>query len=199
EHRHHELWNIRRTQIKLGGSNQRHAQCAKSMAQCGSLWDRGHLHHAERNSYPRSEHEGDDDPFPIDNAVAQQGAANGQHHADLARPYARPRRRWRTHPLQRQNEQRAGDQINDLDRVLASSELGVHQDFVPCGLPGRLDLNILSMRSVMKNPPTTLLFAAMMAITPSTVANVLFFSPTSTIAPTTAIASSALVSDISGV
>src|SRR5579864_1858601 len=55
------------------------------------------------------------------------------------------------------------------------------------------------MRSVMTNPPTTLLVAAMMAITPSTVANVLFRSPTRTIAPTTAIASSALVSDISGV
>ncbi len=54
---------------------------------------------------------------------------------------------------------------------------------------GRLDLNILSMRSVMKNPPTTLLVAATIAMTPSTVANVLFFSPTSTIAPTTAMAS----------
>ena len=38
-----------------------------------------------------------------------------------------------------------------------------------------------------------------MAITPSTVANVVFFSPTRTIAPTTAMASRALVSDISGV
>ena len=60
-------------------------------------------------------------------------------------------------------------------------------------LVGRLVLNIRSMRSVMKNPPTTLLVAATMAMTPSTVANVLFFSPTRTIAPTTAIASSALV------
>src|SRR5208282_2401591 len=64
---------------------------------------------------------------------------------------------------------------------------------------GRLVLNIRSMRSVMMNPPTTLLVAATMAITPSTVANVLFFSPTRTIAPTTAMASSALVSDMSGV
>src|ERR1700751_40610 len=56
-----------------------------------------------------------------------------------------------------------------------------------------------SMRSVMKNPPTTLLVAATMAITPSTVANVLFLSPTRTMAPTTAIASRALASDIRGV
>src|SRR5229473_673110 len=64
---------------------------------------------------------------------------------------------------------------------------------------GRLVLNILSMRSVMKNPPTTLLVAATMAITPRIVANSLLRSPTRTIAPTTAIASRALVNDISGV
>src|SRR5580692_10385665 len=64
---------------------------------------------------------------------------------------------------------------------------------------GRLLLNILSMRSVIRNPPTTLLVAATMAIVPRTVANVLLRSPTITIAPTTAMASSALVSDISGV
>src|SRR5712691_3284728 len=66
-------------------------------------------------------------------------------------------------------------------------------------LLGRLLLNIFSMRSVIKNPPTTLLVAATMAITPITVANSLLCSPTSTIAPTTAMASSAFVSDISGV
>src|SRR6266550_2165410 len=71
--------------------------------------------------------------------------------------------------------------------------------FVNCGFVGRLVLNILSMRSVMKNPPTTLLVAATMAMTPSTVANVLFLSPTRTMAPTTAMASRALVSDMSGV
>ena len=41
------------------------------------------------------------------------------------------------------------------------------------GFPGRLDLNILSMRSVIRNPPTTLLVAATIAIVPSTVASVL--------------------------
>ena len=48
--------------------------------------------------------------------------------------------------------------------------------FVTCGLLGRLVLNILSMRSVMRNPPTTLLVAAMMAITPRTKAKVLFLA-----------------------
>src|SRR5215472_254293 len=99
----------------------------------------------------------------------------------------------RTHPLERQNEERARDQVNDFDEVLAACQF-VH-DFVA----GRLLLNIFSMRSVMRNPPTMLLVAAMTAMVPSTAERVLLCSPTSTIAPTTAIASSALVSDISGV
>ena len=64
---------------------------------------------------------------------------------------------------------------------------------------GRLDLNIFNMRSVMKNPPTMLLVAATTAMNPKTAESVLLCSPTSTMAPTTAIASRALVSDINGV
>ena len=64
---------------------------------------------------------------------------------------------------------------------------------------GRLDLNIFSMRSVIKKPPTTLLVAATMAMVPRTVDSVLLCSPTNKMAPTTAMASSAFVSDMSGV
>ena len=64
---------------------------------------------------------------------------------------------------------------------------------------GRLDLNIFNMRSVIRKPPTILLVAATTAMNPKTKDSVLLCSPTSTIAPTTAIASSAFVSDISGV
>src|SRR5258708_6265984 len=55
------------------------------------------------------------------------------------------------------------------------------------------------MRSVIRKPPTMLLVAATTAMNPSVVASVVFCSPTSTIAPTTAMASRALVSDIRGV
>src|SRR5271157_120685 len=82
---------------------------------------------------------------------------------------------------------------------LPANSVVINYGFMNYGFVGRLVLNILSMRSVIKNPPTTLLVAATMAITPRTVANVLLRSPTSTIAPTTAMASSALVKDISGV
>src|SRR5580692_10004837 len=117
----------------------------------------------------------------------------------------------RAHPLQGKNEKCTGDQIEKFDQVLACGEF-VHdlsgmiakyelRDMISRVylLDGRLLLNILSMRSVIKNPPTTLLVAATMAITPNTTANLLLCSPTRTIAPTTAMASSALVNDISGV
>src|SRR5438128_7028950 len=162
------------------------------MAERGSLRHCGHLDTAERDADACSQHQGDDDPFVIDNSVVQQRARNGQHHTDLAGPDSAPGSARRAHPFQRQNEERAGDQINDFNDVLISGEIG-H------GLVGRLDLNILSMRSVIRNPPTTLLVAAITASVPSTVENVLLCSPTSTIAPTTAIASSAFVSDMSGV
>ena len=55
------------------------------------------------------------------------------------------------------------------------------------------------MRSVIKNPPTILLVAATTAIVPRIAAVFDLCSPAKTIAPTTAIASSALVNDISGV
>src|SRR5580700_3935877 len=64
---------------------------------------------------------------------------------------------------------------------------------------GRLDLNIFSMRSVIKKPPTTLLVAATMAMVPRTVDSVLLCWPTNKMAPTTAMASSAFVNDMSGV
>ena len=56
-----------------------------------------------------------------------------------------------------------------------------------------------NMRSVIKNPPTMLLVAATIAIVPRIVEKLLLCSPARMIAPTTAMASSALVNDISGV
>ena len=59
-----------------------------------------------------------------------------------------------------------GDQVGDLDDVFAAIMAVI-------GFLGPLALNILSIRSVITNPPTTLLVAAMIAMVPSTVASVL--------------------------
>ncbi len=111
-------------QIKLSGADQRHAECAESVAERGPLRDGGHLHHAQRDADARAQHERDDDPLVIDDAVMQQRAADGQHHADFAGQNAVAGGGGRTHPLQRENEQRAGDEIDDFDEVLASGKLG---------------------------------------------------------------------------
>ena len=94
--------------------------------------------------------------------MVQQRAGDGQEHAQLRPPeHAAPRGRRRAQPLQRKNEERRGDQVSDLDDVFRAIKL-----FMAFSAP--LDLNILSMRSVMMKPPTMLLVAATIAIVPST-------------------------------
>src|SRR6516165_7954409 len=122
----------------------------------------------------------------------QQSAGDGQEHAQLSSPHSAPRRGRRAQPFQREDEQYGGDEVGDLDDVLGGKGL-VH------GFLGLLALNIFSMRSVIRKPPTTLLVAAITAKIPRTVESLDFCSPASTMAPTTAMASRALVSDMSGV
>src|ERR1700693_4655086 len=150
------------------------------MSQRGSLGDRGHLHHAERHANDRAENQGDGHPFVIDEALLEEGAADGQGHSEFAGPNAMPGGGRRAHPFQRHDKKRGGDQVDDFDE-------GSRAGSCDHGFFGALPLNILIMRSVIRNPPTTLLVAATIASVPSTMA------------PTTAIASSALVSDINGV
>ncbi len=192
EHGHHEGRDVGRAQVEFGGSDQRDAECAEGVAERGSLRHGGHLHHAERHADDGAEDQCDGDPFVFNNVVIEQRAADGEQHADFAGAHAAAGGGGRAHPLQRHDEERRGDQVDDFDEGVGSDP-GGHYFFGP------LDLNILSMRSVMRKPPTTLLVAATMASVPRTVERVLRCSPVRMMAPTTAIASSALVSDISGV
>src|SRR5208283_2826251 len=137
-----------------------------------------------------AQNEGDGDPLVVHDAVMQQRAGNCQHHSYFAGPDSAPRGSRRTQPLQRENEKDGGDDVGDLNDLCGRWDHGF------CV---RLDLNILSMRSVMMNPPTALLVAATIAMVPSTVDSVVLCSPAKMIAPTTAMASRALVRDIKGV
>ena len=123
EHRHSELRTVLGSQIKLRRAHQSDAECAESVAERGPLRDGGHLHHAERDADAASEHEPDGNPFIVDDAVVQQSAGDGQHHADFARQDPVAGGGGRTHPLQRQDKQGAGNQIDRFDDVLASGEL----------------------------------------------------------------------------
>src|ERR1700675_4652700 len=202
QHRHHEAGDIGGAQIKLGRADQRHAQCAKSVTERGSLWDGGHRDFPERYADDGTEHKRNEDQPVVDNPVVQQRAADGQQHADFACPDAVAGRGRRAHPLQREDEQHARDEIQQLNDDLAACEIGGHYwltDLAAGLAAGRLDLNIFNMRSVIRKPPTMLLVAATTATNPKTVESVLLCSPTRRIAPTTAIASNALVSAINGV
>src|SRR5271154_2886377 len=143
------------------------------MTERGSLRDRGHMNHSQGNPDSRAQHQSDGDPLVVHDAVMQQGAGNGQDHSNLAGTDPALGGCRRAHPFQRQNKESAGDEVDDLDDLLISGEVRGH------GFVGRLDLNILSMRSVMRNPPTTLLVAATTARNPKTKESVLLCSPTS--------------------
>src|SRR2546427_3910737 len=112
--------------------------------------------------------------------------------SQLAGPHAVAGRARGTQPFEREDEKSGGDEVGNFDDLFGADH-GVH------GFLGPLARNILSIRSVIRNPPTRLPVAATMAMVPSTVESVLLCSPTRRIAPTTAMASSALVSDINGV
>ena len=69
---------------------------------------------------------------------------------------AAPRGGRRVHPLQREDEQRRRDDVDVVDQVR------------PLLLRLARFLNIFSMRSVIRNPLTMLVTAAVMAMKPST-------------------------------
>jgi len=165
EHAHHEARHTRRAQIKFRCADQRHAECTKRVTQRGPLRNGGHGDFAERHADDRSEHQADKDPFVFHDAVVEQCAGNRQQHAQFAGKDAAARGRRRAQPLEREDEERGGNQISDLDK-------GVRSEHVAHGFFGPLGLNILSIRSVMRKPPTMLLVAATMAIVPRIFASV---------------------------
>ena len=192
QHGHHELRNVGRAQVELRGADQRDAKRAEGVAERGPLRNGGHGDVAERHADDGAQHQRDGDPLVVDDALVEERADDGQQHAGFAGEDAAARGGGRAQPLERQDEQRRRNDVDDFNDVLTADE-------VCHGLGALLALNILSMRSVMMNPPTMLLVAATMAMVPRMVASWLFCSPARMMAPTTAMASSALVSDISGV
>src|SRR5262245_28287707 len=99
--------------------------------------------------------------------------------------------------FQTEDKKDRGEQIAEFDKIIA-----VHQrcsSFPPEAPPLIRSLNILSMRSVIINPPTTLIIAETTAMKPRNLLTSLYFPPAVRIEPTTEIAEMALVADINGV
>src|SRR5262249_46817814 len=100
--------------------------------------------------------------------------------------------------FQTENEKDRGEQIAEFDNIIAAHQC--RSSFTPESLPPPMrSLNILSMRSVIMNPPTTLIIAETTAIKPRNLLTSLYLPPAVRIEPTTEIAEMALVADINGV
>src|SRR5205823_2443523 len=133
-----------------------------------------------------SDEECGEDPLPI-LVMPDERAADRHQHPRLPGEDTAARARRRIHPLQREDEQRAGDDVDVVDER-------AHYRF------SSRFLNIFSMRSVIRNPLTMFVTAAVIAMKPSTLLSVVASSLLMIrIAPTTEIAEIAFVSDISGV
>src|SRR6476660_8947373 len=125
----------------------------------------GHRRHLHSASAPRADTPADGDPENDEQPGERtrrrtnpQRGHNGDRHTDHAEAVALTRGRRRRQSSQRQNEQNAGDEIEQ------SGEVGVHrrQPFF---------LYIASMRSVTKKPPKMLTEARMSATKPTKRAN----------------------------
>src|SRR6185437_6681013 len=160
------------------------------MAKGGSLRDGRHFDHAERNADGRSDDEGDDDPLELNQVGIEERGDDGDGGGNFTRQNAASRGRGRTEPLDRQNEEHDGGDEGEIQILLHGDQ--VHDFALPL-------LNMRNMRSVMKKPPTMLLNDAATAIAPSVVESAVSWRPQMMMAATTTMASSALVSDISGV
>src|SRR5438034_2173799 len=123
----------------------------------------------------------------MDDSRLDHGAGHCHEHCDDAGNHAAARRSRIVHPMQGEHEKGSRKQIGDLDEVQ------------PHHLPPFRVLNILIMRTVIRNPLTTLVMEANKAMAPRRVMYGGWSSPVITIEPTTAMAEMEFVSDISGV
>src|SRR6266540_2848025 len=123
----------------------------------------GHRRHrdvdAERISDHRSEREAGEDPLEAHDLLLQEGAHDRDEHPDRRELHAPPGPVGDREAAQAQDEEEGRREVGGLDE----HRPGSHR-LAPPGRPPRR--NILSMRSVMMNPPTTLMVAQVTATNP---------------------------------
>ena len=172
---------------ELDPGDQRHGAAADAVEQRDHLRHRGHLHLARRgHADGGAERDAERDQPPVALAGVQQRRDHGDRHADGGDAVAAHGGRRPGEPAQPLDEQREGDDVEDVDEAFALQERGGERSRrspalspSPVGLglavvapsfAGRLglDLNISSMRSVTRKPPTMLIVPKAIAITSST-------------------------------
>src|SRR5207248_11052658 len=170
----------------VGDADQRGGEGAEGVGKGGALGDRRNRDpDRHRSSDGRADDEADRDPAVIDDLVVDQRADDGEEHADLGEEHSAARGlRMAQAPEPEDEEDRRGE-VEKLQHVPLHGYL-----------PAR---NIFRIRSVMRNPPTTLMVEATTARKPSRVLTLSYPAPATTRDPTSEMPEMALVADMSGV
>src|SRR6185436_1457022 len=136
-----------------------------------------HLGHRDQQAHRDADDGADDqpadDPPVVDDVAVHQRAQDAEHHAQHRHLHAPPSRlRVREHPEPDEEEERRDEERYPVDD---DAPVGAADDVLFCERSQERDhfcasffLNILSIRSVMTKPPTTLMVADATAIAPRT-------------------------------
>ncbi len=159
-------------EAELRPGDQEHRAAADAVEQRHHLRHRGHLHLARRgHADGGAERDADHDQRPVALVRVQQRGDHRDRHAHGGDAVAAHRGRRAREPAQTLDEEREGDDVEDVEEVLVLQEgraSGIALTrFFPSSSPPAfgLDLNISSMRSVTRKPPTTLIVPKAIAIT----------------------------------
>src|ERR1700738_4580561 len=126
------------------------------MAERNALWHRGHRYpHAKRISGYCTNSRADDNPFIGDDTRVKKGRHDRDGHAERGQLHATPGTVGTTQGAKSGDEQERCEQIRELDKYL-------DHDFTALEAPPSalsttavlVRLNIDSIRSVMRKPPT---------------------------------------------
>src|SRR5918994_282977 len=180
-----------RVATKLGRCNQGGRTSPDSVEQRDHLRDLRHLHGARREDADHRAHGDADEHQPIRvDLLDQEREADRDRHAYRGDPVPRASGPRMGEPLDADDQQDRGDEVRDIDPGAAH---------LSSGSSGRRCLNISSIRSVTRKPPTTLIVPKTTATKPSTCSIVESAVPTISIAPIRTMPWIAFVPDINGV
>src|SRR5437588_6973446 len=194
----------------LDPRDQRDGPTADAVEERHHLGHRGHAYVARGRHADRGPDQDPDDDQPdgaraVELAFAQQRRDDRDRHpggGDLVPAHRRPRAGQPGHAVDQQSER---DYVGRVDEVRGLKEDRGDHDGFSCSevsssvFGGSLDLNISSIRSVTRNPPTTLIVPNATATTSRNFSSAPLDSAINSRPPSTTIPWMALVPDISGV
>src|SRR6476661_6102303 len=144
----------------FGNADHRCSQRAEGMRERGPLWHGGHRHHGHGNADAGAQDQADGDVDIVVNIRVKKRAKHSGGHAGRSHDHAAARGVRMAEPLQAKDEEARSDQVCGFKKILSVAH------FFSSGLTASFLRNILSMRSVMRKPPVTLIMAEVTAAQP---------------------------------